>query len=223
MSNLIVFGTGQMAEAVAVYLERESDHHIVGYTIDTAFRNGQTTFRGKPVYDWEALEDHFRPENGLLFGPISYRELNKFRKARFLDGKTLGYSFLTFVHPASHVYTDDIGVNCLILEQNVVQPLAKVGDNVMMWSNNHIGHHTVIGDHCFVTSQVGIAGNCRIGDACFFAGKSGVIDKLQIGDECIVGPDTTVMTDLASGGFALSAAPRVVEGAAYRFAKKLLG
>ena len=223
MANLVLFGIGQLAETVSVYIERESDHQIVGYTLDADFRAGRTSFRGKPVYDWETLEDAFAPSDGLLFGPISYRNLNQFRKDRFLNGKARGYRFLTFIHPASHVHSDDIGENCLVLEQNVLQPFSTIGDNVILWSNNHIGHHTTIGSHCFITSQVGIAGSCKIGESCFFAGKSGVIDNLTVGDGCLLGPATTITTDLAEGAFALSAAPRIVEGGARRFAKTILG
>ena len=36
MAKVVLFGAGQVAEAVTVYLERESDHEIVGYTVDAA-------------------------------------------------------------------------------------------------------------------------------------------------------------------------------------------
>ena len=223
MSNIVIFGTGQIAQAVAVYLDRDSTHEVAAFVIDAAYRNGQGRCMGRPVHDWESLERDFRPEDGLLFGPVSYRGLNQFRKARFDEGKRRGYRFLTYIHPSAHVYTDEIGENCLILEQNVIQPFARIGDNVVIWSNNHIGHHTMIGDHCFVTSQVGIAGNCRVGEACFFGGQSGLIDNRSVGAGCIIGAGATVLTDLADGDYVQAAHPRIARGAAGRFSKSLLG
>ena len=187
MSKVVIFGIGQLAQTVTVYLERESSHEIAGYVVDAAYRNGLTEFMGRPVFDWESLEKSFAPEDGVLFGPISYRGLNRFRRDRYLEGKARGYSFLSFIHPASHVYTDDIGENCLVLEANTIQPCVRIGNNVMIWSGNHIGHHTEIGDHSFLTSHVGISGNCRIGSGCFFAGKSGVADNVRVGDGCLIG------------------------------------
>ena len=223
MTKIVIFGIGQLAQTVAVYLERETTHEIAGYVVDAAFRNGQTTVMGRPVFDWENLHEHFTPDDGLLFGPISYRGLNSFRRDRYLEGKARGYSFLTFIHPASHVYTQDIGENCLVLEANTIQPFVRIGDNVMIWSGNHIGHHTDIGDHCFLTSHVGISGNCRIGESCFFAGKSGVADNVSIGEGCLIGAGALILRDIDAGSFAREGSPRVVPDGARRFSKLLLG
>ncbi|WP_135507100.1 acetyltransferase [Roseovarius aestuariivivens] len=223
MAKVVIFGTGQFAQTVTVYLERESEHEIFGYTVDAVYRNGQASLLGKPVFAWETLEDHFAPSDGVLFGPISFRGMNRFRAERYAEGKARGYDFLTFVHPASHVYSEEIGENCLILEANTIQPFVRIGNNVVIWSGNHIGHHTEIGDHCFLTSHVGISGNCRIGPSCFFAGKSGVSDNVAIGEQCLVGAGALILRDLAAGSFAREISPKIIPGGAHRFAKLLLG
>ncbi|WP_270732149.1 acetyltransferase [Shimia sp. Alg240-R146] len=222
MARVVLFGIGQVSETLTVYLERESDHEIVGYTVDAAFRDGKTQFMGKPVFDWETLETHFAPDQGVVFGPLSYRGMNQLRRERYEEGKARGYDFLTFIHPASHVYTDQIGENCLILEANTIQPFAKIGNNVMIWSGNHIGHHTHVGDHCFVSTHVAIAGSCRIGPSCFFAGKSGVADNVTVGEGCLIGAGASVLSDLEAGSFARESATHVVPKAAQRFGKLLL-
>jgi hypothetical protein len=40
---------------------------------------------------------------------------------------------------ASHIYTNVIDENCLIVENNVIQPFARLGERVMMWSGNQRG------------------------------------------------------------------------------------
>ena len=52
------------------------------------------------------------------------------------------------------------GDNCFILEDNTVQPFVTIGNNVTLWSGNHIGHDSVIEDDCFISSHVVVSGTC---------------------------------------------------------------
>lgn len=181
--DLVLFGTGAMAEVAAVYLRAHSRHRIVGHTVDAAFRTA-ARHDGLPLVAWEELERHFPPDEVLLFGPMTYKRMNTVRRDRYLEGKARGYGFARFIHPGAHVYTEDIGENCLILEANVIQPFVRIGNNVIIWSMNHIGHHARIGDHCFIASQVGIAGHVTVGPECYLAGQVGVIHGLTLGRGC---------------------------------------
>jgi UDP-3-O-[3-hydroxymyristoyl] glucosamine N-acyltransferase len=80
----------------------------------------------------------------------------------------LGYELASYVSTAAFVWRDvTIGRNCFILEHNVLQPFVKIGDNVTLWSGNHIGHRSVIEDHVFMTSHVVVSGFCTIGARSF--------------------------------------------------------
>lgn len=185
MQDIVLFGTGAMAEVIAVYLRAHSDYRIVGYTVDAYFRETDRYDR-LPLVAWEELEAHFPPGEVLLLGPLTYRRMNTIRRDRYLEGKARGYGFARFIHPASHIYTDRIGENCLILEANVIQPFAEIGNNVIIWSANHIGHHVRIGDHCFIASQVGIAGHVTVGPECYLGGQVGIPHGLTLGHGCAV-------------------------------------
>lgn len=202
MSDIVVFGAGRIAEVASVYLQHHSPHRIVGYCVDGAFRRDDQ-FMGRPLVDWELLEARFPPTQVQLLGPLSYRRLNAFRRDRYLEGKARGYSFASFVHPNSQVYPE-VGENCFILEQNVVQPFVELGNNVILWSGNHIGHHATVGDHCFFSSHVGITSGVRIGQGCFFGGKSAVAADLTIGDWCYLGPASAVEEDVPDHGVYLN-------------------
>lgn len=181
--DVVLFGTGMVAEVITVYLDRFSDLNIVAYTVDRDYMP-DAPFLGKPTIAWEDLPDHFPPDRVRLLGPLTYQRLNTVRRDRYRQGKALGYDFASFIHPNSDILTDRIGENCIILEQNVIQPFASIGDNVIVWSKNHIGHHTSIGDHCFISSMVGISGACTIGEECYLAGQVGIAHGLTIGDRC---------------------------------------
>ena len=199
MADIVVFGAGAIAEVATAYIERDSAHRIVGYTADAAFCRVDR-FCGKPVVPWETLENAFPANQVSLLGPLSFRRMNQFRRDRYLEGKKRGYSFISFVHPSCHVYTEHIGENCFILEQNVIQPFVHLGTNVMMWSGNHIGHHSVVGDHCFFSSQVGLSGSTVVGELCFFGGQVGIGAGVVVGKSCFFGERTVIVRESVPDG-----------------------
>jgi sugar O-acyltransferase (sialic acid O-acetyltransferase NeuD family) len=204
MSDIVIFGASMTAEVAKAYLEAHTDHHIVGFTVDPAYATTDT-FHGLPLVPWDRLEQVFPPSQVQLLGPISYRRLNEFRRDRYLEGKGRGYRFASFIHPDCHIYTGDIGEHCFILEGNVIEPYAKIGNNVILWGGNYIAHHCVIGDHCFFSSQIGIAGATRIGERCFLGGKVGITEGLTIGDGCLLSAAVIVTKDVPPGSVVVRA------------------
>jgi len=222
MKKVIIFGIGQFSETISVYLEQDDRYDIIGYTVDKSHIQEAKTIKGRPVVPWEELEQQFNPRDVLLLGPISYRNANRFRKQRFLEGKKRGFSFLTYIHPDSHIYTEHIGENCIILERNIIQPFARIGDNVIIWSANHIGHHSVIEDHCFIAGMVGVAGNSHIGEGTFLGGQSGVGDNIKVGAGSILGVGANIVSDIMPDSIVIPPSGRIIKNAATRFAKYLL-
>jgi sugar O-acyltransferase (sialic acid O-acetyltransferase NeuD family) len=191
----VLFGAGAIAEVAKVYIDSHGPDQVVGFTVDEAYRTADT-LHGLPVVAWEHLESQFPPAQVKLLGPLSYQRMNDFRRDRHLEGKARRYQFATFIHPAAFNYAGHIGENCFILENNVIQPVVRIGDGVMMWSGNHVGHHTVVGDYTFMASQVAIGGGVKIGNGCFFAGRSAVESGLTIGDACFLGSAALVKRNL---------------------------
>jgi acetyltransferase-like isoleucine patch superfamily enzyme len=195
VADIVIFGAGQIAEVAKVYVDACGPDRIVGFTVDAAFQKSDL-FHGLPLVAWERLEQHFPPGAVKLLGPLSYRRLNDFRRERHREGKARGYEFASFIHPASHVHTRDIGDNCFILEANVIQPFVRIGAGVMMWSGNHIGHHAQIGDYCFLSTHVGLGSGVRLGECCFLAGKVGVDSGFEIGAGSFLGGGAIVKKNL---------------------------
>jgi acetyltransferase-like isoleucine patch superfamily enzyme len=195
MQDIVLFGTGTVAEVIEVYLRAHTDYRIVGYTVDAAFRTAER-HAGLPLVAWETLEAEFPPGQVRLLGPLTYRRMNTLRRDRYLEGKTRGYGFASFIHPGSHIYAQSIGENVVILEANVVQPFVTIGDNVILWTMNHIGHHSRIGDHCFIAGQAGLAGRVTLGPECYLAGKAGIGPGLTLGRGCALLNAARVTRDL---------------------------
>ena len=71
----------------------------------------------------------------------------------------------------------------------------KVGNNVVLWSGNHIGHHTRIQDHCFISSHVVVSGFCDIGPSSFLGVNATIANNVSIGADNWLSPSVTVLKD----------------------------
>ena len=75
----------------------------------------------------------------------------------------------------------------LIIEDNTLQPFVKIGNNVTLWSGNHIGHRTVIKDNCFISSHCVISGFCNIGEGVFLGVNCAIEDNVKIEKDNFIG------------------------------------
>ncbi|MGY5810797.1 acetyltransferase [Rhizobium sp. LEGMi198b] len=180
MQDIVIFGTGQIADVAKVYIDVFGPGRVVGFTLD---EDHMTTYNhcGLPVVAWEHLEARFPPDKVKLLGPLSYQRLNDFRRERHIEGRARGYSFASFIHPSVQNLAESIGDNAFILENCILQPFVRIGDGCMLWTACHIGHHTTIDDYCFLSSQVGVASGVHIGAGCLIGGQVGIDNALSVG------------------------------------------
>ena len=87
----------------------------------------------------------------------------------------------------------EIGDNCFIMENNVIQPFASIGNDVIMWGGSFVGHESVIKDHCFVASHAVISGLVTIEPNCFIGVNATIRDEITIARECVLGAGVVVM------------------------------
>ncbi len=198
MADIVIFGASMSAEVAKAYLEAHTEHRIVGFTADTAYLQSDR-FCGLPAVAWDRIERFFPPAQVELLGPISYRRMNEFRRDRYLEGKARGYRFASFIHPGCYIYTKEIGEHCFILAPTVIEPGARIGNNVIVWGGSYLAHHCVIGDHCFISGLVAVAGATRIGERCFLDAQAGVSEGLTIGEGCLLPFGAVVTRDLPPG------------------------
>jgi sugar O-acyltransferase (sialic acid O-acetyltransferase NeuD family) len=195
MSRIVVFGTGQWAELAHFYFTHDSPHEVVGFTLDADYLE-QDEFRGLPVVAFEEVEHRFPPGDFAFFAPLSFKRMSHNRAERVAAAREKGYGLVSYVSSKATTFEDfTCGENCFILEDNTIQPFVTIGDDVVMWSGNHIGHHTTIGDHVMITSHVVISGVCTIGDHCFFGVNATVRDETVVGRETVVGMAVTITAD----------------------------
>ena len=175
MAKVIIFGILDTAELAHWYLENDSEHEVVAFTVHEKYKKGNT-FRGLPLVAFEEINNWYPPEDFRMFAPMTAKNMNRLREKVYFEGKGKGYNYISYVSSKATVCDNEIGENCFILEDNTLQPFTKIGNNVVMWSGNHIGHHGEIKDHVFFTSHVVMSGHCVIEPYCFFGVNATIRD-----------------------------------------------
>ena len=194
MKRLVIYGTGLIAEVAHFYFNKDSDYEVQAFTNASEFiKEGQ--FAGKPVVPFEELAKSHPSADHELFIAIGYSKTNQVREARFREAREKGFRCATYISSRAMYYGTPVGANCFILEGNVIQPFVSIGDNVTLWSGNHIGHHSRIGSHCFISSHVVVSGGCEIGDNCFLGVNSTLRDNVRLGKFVVVASGAVVMRD----------------------------
>ncbi len=174
--DVIIFGTREIALLAKYYLKFDSIYNPVAFCEDKSFINKEFV-EDLPVVSFEEVEKNYNPKDYSFFCPLYDNEL---RKNKCFEIKKKGYFLISYISSKATVFTDCIGEHCFIMENNVLQPYVVLGNNIIMWSGNHIGHHTKIGNNVFLSSHVVVSGRCEIEDNCWFGVNSSVRDGVKI-------------------------------------------
>jgi sugar O-acyltransferase (sialic acid O-acetyltransferase NeuD family) len=193
--QIIVFGAGEIAELADFYFTHDSGYEVVGFTVDGAYLKA-SEFRGRPVVAFEDVAEKFPPERYRFFVAVSYARLNAVRAEKVAAARAKGYRLVSYLSSRATVFDGfDLKDNCFILEDNTIQPFARVGANVTLWSGNHIGHHSTIEDDVFLASQVVVSGGVRIGQGSFVGVNVTIRDHVTVGRQCVLGAGALVLED----------------------------
>lgn len=199
MADVVIFGTGDFARLASIYLRDDSAHSVVAFAVDEQFIE-EKDIQGIPVVAAERLMETYPPDRFSVLVAIGFSKVNRARAAVYDRVTAEGYGCISYVHSSVQRWPETkIGANCFIFEQNVVQPFVELGNDVILWSGNHIGHHSAIGDHCFIASHVVVSGNCSIGARCFIGVNATLRDGIAIADDCVIGAGAVILGDTEPG------------------------
>jgi len=200
MKPLLIFGAGEIAEVAHFYFTRDTRVTVAGFTVDAAYLK-ESTFCGLPVVAFEEATAKFAPASNDLFVALSYAKINAVRAQKCAEGRARGYRLASYVSSKASVWDGfKAPENCFILEDNTLQPFVQIGDNVTLWSGNHVGHHARIGANCFITSHVVISGGVQIGDNAFVGVNATLRDHVKVGARAVIGAGSLVLEDVPEDG-----------------------
>ncbi len=192
VKKAIIFGTGSFAELAHFFLSNDSDYEVCAFC-STAEYLKTDRFCGLPLVPFETIENDYSTNEHDMLIAVGYNKLNTLREKIYYEAKRKGYQLLSYVSSRASVFAKHIGDNCFIFEDNTIQPFVSIGNNVVLWSGNHIGHHSVIEDHVFITSHVVISGHCVLKRNTFVGVNATLRDGITIESENIIGAGALVM------------------------------
>jgi sugar O-acyltransferase (sialic acid O-acetyltransferase NeuD family) len=197
--KLIIFGAGETADLAYEYFTHDSDYEVVAFAVEAAYRK-ETERTNLPVLTFEEMQTQFPPATVEVFVAISYTHLNRVRAKCYKMVKAAGYTCATYVSSKAFVWHNaEIGENCMVFENNVIQHEVKIGNGVILWSGNHIGHQTRIEDYVYVSSHVVISGFCVIGAYSFLGVNATFNDGITLGKDNIVGSGALIVKNTEDG------------------------
>jgi sugar O-acyltransferase (sialic acid O-acetyltransferase NeuD family) len=190
--KLILLGDSAFAEVAFEYFTHDSPYEVVAFAVDREYQMQPELF-GRPVVALDELPKRYSPADHWFYAAIVYSQLNRLRTRMYRAAKQMGYQPASYVSPRAFVWRNaKLGEHCFVFEDNVVQPFVEVGNNVVLWSGNHIGHHSKVGDHCFVSSHVVVSGFCDVGPNCFLGVNATLGNNVTIGADCLIGAGAVV-------------------------------
>jgi sugar O-acyltransferase (sialic acid O-acetyltransferase NeuD family) len=197
--KLIIVGDSAFAEIAYEYFTYDSEYEVVAFSVEQEYIKRDSLF-GLPIVPFESLEHHYSPREHTFFAANVYTQLNKLRTRLYTQAKEKGFAPASYISPHAFVWRNcQIGEHCFIFENNVIQPFVNIGNNVVLWSGNHIGHHSTIKDNCFIASHVVISGFVEVGESCFMGVNATVANNIVIGDNCLIGAGALVLGNVEDG------------------------
>lgn len=194
-NQVVIFGTGDIAQLAHFYFSTDSSYEVVAFTVDAEYLDA-TELCGLPVVPFDEVHLSYPPSDCHFFVALSYSKLNSVRDKKYQAAKNLGYAIASYVSSHATVLNEFyIGENCFILEDNTIQPFVEIGNNVTLWSGNHIGHHSKIEEHAFITSHVVISGGVTVGHHSFIGVNATLRDHINIGALSVIGAGAIIMSD----------------------------
>lgn len=195
--KLIIVGNGETAELAYLYFTNDSDYEVAAFAVEKDYIT-EPTLRGLDVVSLEEAENIYSPLDYEAFVAVSSTKLNTLRTRLYNEVKAKGYKLASYISSKAYVgYEVEIGDNCFIMENNVIQTFVKIGNNAVLWSGNHIGHSSIIHNNCFLTSHVVVSGFCEIGENCFIGANACIANNVTIGDYCLLGLGCIIAKDVA--------------------------
>lgn len=199
--KLIIIGVGEFADIAYEYFTYDSDYEVVAFSVEEKYMNVKCEHHGLPIVPFENIEAYFSNKEHYVFVAVTYVKLNRARRRLFDIVKQKGYKCASYISSKAFVWHNaEIGENTFIFENNTIQYFVKIGNNVILWSGNHIGHRTVIEDDCWLTSHNVISGFCRIGRGSFLGVNATLGDNVVLGEDTVFGAAAVTVKSLPDKG-----------------------
>ena len=199
MNQIIIFGSGETAVLAYEYFSKDSTYQVMGFAVDNEYLKGDFLL-GLPLVAFSDVVSIFPPDRFSAFVAVGSTRMNQVRETLFDRVDKLKYNLVSYISSKAFVWDETrVGRNCLILENNTLQPFTIIEDNVILWSGNHIGHRSKIEKNCFISSQCVVSGFCNIGRNSFLGVNCTIEDGVKVGRNSFIGAGAMIRKNVIAG------------------------
>ncbi len=199
--KLIIIGSGETGLIAYEYFQFDSSYEVVAFSVNQDYIT-ETTINNLAIIPFELLEQSYSPTEYEVYIAISSGKLNRNRTNLYKEAKAKGYKCASYISSKAFVWRNvEIGENCFVFENNTLQPFVKIGNNVTLWSGNHIGHNTIIKDNCFISSHCVISGFCEIGENSFLGVNCTIENNVKIAKDNFIGAGALIQKNTEEKSF----------------------
>lgn len=190
--KVVILGDSAFAEVAYECFTHDSTYEVVGFAVESAYLTKESLFN-LPIVPFERIEEHFSHLDVEFYAALVYTQLNRLRTRLYGAAKEKGYRPASYISSEAFVWHNvEFGEHCFISEDNTLQPFVKIGNNVVLWSGNHIGHHSVIQENCFIASHVVISGFCNVGKNTFIGVNAALANNVVVADDNWIGVGASI-------------------------------
>jgi UDP-perosamine 4-acetyltransferase len=192
MKEILILGAGGGGRILSTVVKESSKYKLIGFIDDSDSKQGKEVNGFKVIGKSEDLSKY--KGKGFVVGVGTNMQA---RKELFEKALKAGLEPVNIIHKSAVVdKTAEIGKGIVLLAGVVVNPFAKVGDNVFVFTNSTIEHDNVIGSNVYISPGVHLAGHVTVEDNTFFGINSCVIEKINIGKDVTIGAGAVVLKDV---------------------------
>ena len=124
---------------------------------------------------------------------------NRVRKKIFTKLRDEGFSPFSAIHPSTVISSFvELGEGVQICAGVVVNPGARVGENVILNTMSSVDHHNRIGAHTHIAPGVRLGGDVSVGECTLIGINATVMPQKSVGDFVTVGAGACVCSDILS-------------------------
>jgi sugar O-acyltransferase (sialic acid O-acetyltransferase NeuD family) len=194
--QLVIVGSGQMAELFCSQFTHNTDYRVVGFAVGREFIKTDELL-GLPLVPLAELQAQFPPESTEAFISVGPVNNNAVRSALFEELRQEGYRFANLISPRAVVSPDvTLGENVVVGHLSVISSWCRIGDGVVIGSTTNIGHHCQIRRHAFLAGHTVLAGSVDVGERAFIGAGVAIGDNVRIGEASVVGAGATILRDV---------------------------
>ncbi|MBS4069005.1 MAG: acetyltransferase [Sulfurimonas sp.] len=156
-----------------------------------------TRVLGVPVLGGDELVNAFAPADCVLVNAIGSVGSTLLRADLFYRFRSLGYHFLTIIHPSATISSDAIvDEGSQVMAGAIIQPGSCIGMNSIVNTKVSIDHDCIIGANVHLAPGVTLSGGVRIGNGVHVGTGAIVIQGVEIGRNSVIGAGSVVLRDV---------------------------